>query len=161
MPNLLSCRGLCGHGLQRSWLRLRFGERSSKVMDHMPRASSKRREPQQSPISATGGPISASLLDSLPDAIIAVDRAGTIIQVSSQTEHMFGYDRDELLGQKIEILVPERYRSQHSGHRQRFAEAAKTRRMGAGLDLYGRHRNGTEFPVEISLSPVTTSDGTI
>jgi len=127
----------------------------------MPNTSSKRPHSKQSTRTAADGLISATLLESLPDAIVAVDHAGIILQVNSQTESMFGYDRDELLGQKIEILVPERYRPQHSNHRHSFAESAKTRRMGAGLDLYGRRRNGTEFPVEISLSPVTTPGGTI
>ena len=82
------------------------------------------------------------------------------MQVNSQTQELFGYDRSELIGQKIEMLVPERYRRLHHHHRQGFAQAPKTRRMGADLDLYGRRRNGSEFPVEISLSPVTTDKGT-
>jgi len=102
---------------------------------------------------------SSDLLETLPDAIVAVDRDGTIVQINSQTQALFGYTRDELIGQKIEILVPESYRRQHHHHRKDFAEAPKTRRMGANLDLSGRRRNGSEFPVEISLSPVTTEDG--
>ncbi len=103
--------------------------------------------------------LSSDLLETLPDAIVAVDRDGTILQVNSQTQALFGYTRDELIGQKIEILVPETYRRQHHHHRQDFAEAPKTRRMGADLDLSGRRRNGSEFPVEISLSPVATENG--
>ena len=102
---------------------------------------------------------SSDLLETLPDAIVAVDRDGTIVQINSQTQALFGYTRDELIGQKIEILVPESYRRQHHHHRKDFAEAPKTRRMGANLDLSGRRRNGSEFPVEISLSPVPTEDG--
>jgi len=102
---------------------------------------------------------SSDLLETLPDAVVAVDRDGTIVQVNSQTQELFGYDRGELIGQKIEMLVPERYRRQHHHHRQNFAETPKTRRMGADLDLYGRRRNGSEFPVEISLSPVSTEKG--
>ncbi len=105
--------------------------------------------------------LSSDLLEVLPDAIVAVDRAGTIIQVNSQTERLFGYDRNELIGQKVEVLVPENYRSEHHDHRQNFAEKPKTRRMGANLNLSGRRRNGSEFPVEISLSPVATADGMI
>jgi len=105
--------------------------------------------------------LSRDLLETLPDAIVAVDRDGIIIQVNSQTQELFGYDRDELIGQKIEMLVPERYRLQHHHHRQTFAETPKTRRMGADLDLYGKRRNGSEFPVEISLSPVSTENGTL
>ncbi len=104
--------------------------------------------------------LSSDLLEALPDAIVAVDRDGTIIQVNSQTQELFGYDRDELIGQKVEMLVPESYRRQHHHHRQNFAAKPKTRRMGADLDLYGRRRNGSEFPVEISLSPVSTENGT-
>jgi len=103
--------------------------------------------------------LSSDLLETLPDAIVAVDRDGTIIQVNSQAEELFGYDRDELIGQKVEMLVPESYRRQHHHHRENFAQAPKTRRMKADLDLYGRRRNGSEFPVEISLSPVSTENG--
>jgi PAS domain S-box-containing protein len=103
--------------------------------------------------------LSTDLLESLPDAIIAVDLSGTIVQVNSQVQALFGYDRDELIGQKVEMLVPESYRDQHHHHRESFARTPKTRRMGAELDLYGRRRNGTEFPVEIGLSPVSTEKG--
>ena len=104
---------------------------------------------------------STELLETLPDAIVAVDRDGIIVQVNTQTQELFGYDRKELIGQKIELLVPERYRKQHHHHRHNFAQAPKTRRMGADLELYGRRRNGSEFPVEISLSPVSTGKGTL
>ena len=100
--------------------------------------------------------LSADLLEALPDAVVAVDRDGIIVQLNSQTQELFGYNRDELIGQNIEILVPETYRSQHHQRRESFAQTPKTRRMGAGLDLYGRRQNGSEFPVEISLSPVST-----
>jgi len=103
--------------------------------------------------------LSADLLEALPDATVAVDHRGVIVQLNSQTQELFGYDRDELIGQKIEILVPDRYRNQHHQHRENFSHTPKTRRMGADLDLYGRRRNGSEFPVEISLSPVTTDKG--
>ena len=103
--------------------------------------------------------LSGDLLETLPDAIVVVDHHGTIVQVNSQARDLFGYDRDELIGQKVEMLVPESYRQQHHSHRENFAEAPKTRRMGANLDLYGRRRNGSEFPVEISLSPVSAENG--
>ncbi|MBZ5665818.1 MAG: PAS domain S-box protein [Acidobacteriia bacterium] len=104
--------------------------------------------------------LSSDLLETLPDAVIAVDRDGTIIQVNSQAQELFGYSRSELIGQKVEVLVPESYRRQHHQHREGFAQTPKTRRMGAELDLYGRRRNGSQFPVEISLSPVATENGT-
>src|SRR5262249_14937469 len=86
---------------------------------------------------------------------------GTILQINSQTEALFGYSHDELVSQKVETLVPERYRGVHDSHRSDFAAEPKVRRMGAGLDLYGRRRDGSEFPVEISLSPVETDGGVI
>jgi PAS domain S-box-containing protein len=103
--------------------------------------------------------LSASLLEGIPDAIVAVDKQGKIVQVNSQSEQMFGYSRDELLGQSMEILVPERYRDLHGRHREGYVHQPKVRRMGAGLDLYARRRDGSEFPVEISLSPVEGKAG--
>jgi len=100
-------------------------------------------------------------MEAIPDAVAAVNQQGLIIQVNSQTETLFGYTRDELIGQKIEILVPERQRPRHDLHRERFHQQPKIRRMGSGLDLYGRRRDGSEFPVEISLSPVAGADGII
>jgi len=104
--------------------------------------------------------LSSPFLEAIPDAIVAVDIDGTIVQVNSQTEAIFGYPRGELIGQKIEILVPARYRDQHHEHRGSFAHSPKVRRMGAGLDLKGRRRDGSEFSVEISLSPVSLPEGT-
>lgn len=128
----------------------------------MPRPSSgpggRRRAPRSARILAETL-LSPGLLEAIPDAIVAVDQEGIIVQINEQTEALFGYSREQLLGQKIEILVPERYRSRHHQHRQGFAEQPKVRRMGAGLDLYGTRRDGSEFPVEISLSPVTTPQG--
>jgi PAS domain S-box-containing protein len=105
--------------------------------------------------------LSRDLLETLPDAVVAVDHHGTIVQVNSQAEDLFGYDREELIGQKVEMLVPENYRRDHHHHRETFARAPKTRRMGANLDLFGRRRSGSEFPVEISLSPVSTENGVV
>lgn len=105
--------------------------------------------------------LTTSILEAIPDAVAAVNQQGVIVQVNSQTEALFGYTREELIGQKIEILVPERQRPHHDLHREQFHRQPKIRRMGSGLDLYGRRRDGSEFPVEISLSPVTTGDGMI
>src|SRR6201993_4115651 len=105
--------------------------------------------------------LSSSILEAIPDAVAAVNQLGVIIQVNSQTETLFGYTREELIGKKIEMLVPERQRPQHHSHREHFHQQPKIRRMGSGLDLSGRRRDGSEFPVEISLSPVATADGMI
>lgn len=105
--------------------------------------------------------LSHAILEAIPDAVAAVNQQGVIVQINSQTEAMFGYTRDELIGQSVEMLVPERQRPHHSGHREQFHRQPKIRRMGSGLDLYGRRRDGSEFPVEISLSPVATGNGPI
>jgi diguanylate cyclase (GGDEF)-like protein/PAS domain S-box-containing protein len=83
------------------------------------------------------------------------------VLVNAQTEKLFGYAREELLGQKVELLVPDRFHQRHSGHREQYSNDPHTRAMGAGLELYGRRNDGTEFPVEISLSPLETEDGTL
>lgn len=120
-------------------------------------------KPPSSSLSAEGVAevlLSSGLLETLPDAVVAVDRDGTIVQINALAQELFGYDREDLIGEKVEMLVPESYRRQHHQHRLTFAETPKTRRMGADLDLYGRRHNGSEFPVEISLSPVITEKGT-
>jgi len=101
-----------------------------------------------------------AFLDVAPDAIVIVDDHGTIVSVNHLAEEMFGYSRDDLVGRTIEMLVPERHRHAHSAHRQRYAEAPRTRSMGTGQQLSGRRKDGTEFPVEISLSPFKTAKST-
>jgi PAS domain S-box-containing protein len=102
-----------------------------------------------------------NLLEAAPDAIVIVNGSGRIEIVNAQTERLFGYPRGELLGLPVEILVPDRFHGKHAHHRHSYAHSPKPRAMGAGLDLYGRHRDGTEFPVEISLSPIETRQGTL
>lgn len=97
-------------------------------------------------------------LDIMPDALIAIDAAGTIALVNHQSETLFGYTREELVGQPLELLLPERLHDAHVQHRKRYAASPHIRPMGAGLELYGRRKDGTEVPVDISLSPLRFDD---
>jgi PAS domain S-box-containing protein len=94
------------------------------------------------------------LFEAAPDAKVLVNDAGTIERVNSQTETLFGYQREELLGQPVEILLPESLREQHPEHRLNYYTEPRIRPMGANLDLYGRRKDGTNFPVDIMLSPL-------
>jgi protein-histidine pros-kinase len=100
-----------------------------------------------------------ALLESAPDAIVLVDPQGRILMVNAQTERLFGFDRSELFGQGVEMLVPKRFADRHSGHRQSFLLDPRVRPMEARLDLYGQRRDGSEFPVEIGLNPIRTGAG--
>lgn len=111
--------------------------------------------------SRQGAELCRALLEAAPDPMILVSDTGTILHVNAQTERTFGYDRAELVGQKIEVLIPERYRQRHTGHRRAYAKAPVLRPMGLGQDLHGLRKDGSEFPVEIALSPLDVEDGIV
>lgn len=101
------------------------------------------------------------LLEAAPDAMVIVDAKGVIQLVNAQAETLFGYSRAEMVGQPIETLMPQRYHAPHLTDRERYSQSPRARAMGAGLELYGLRKGGTEFPVEVSLSPLDSADGTL
>jgi len=138
-------------------------EPSPKLTPLGARGGSRMGKPWAEPHSTTGDlHVSArDLLDSVPDAVVGVDRERRIAFVNVQTEEMFGYPRAELVGQTIELLIPTRLRRTHARHRATYMAAPRVRSMGRGLDLAGRKKDGTEFPVEVSLSYVPTDEGAL
>jgi PAS domain S-box-containing protein len=95
-----------------------------------------------------------SVLESAPDAIVIIDAAGTVLYANRQLSVLFGYENSAIVGQPVEMLLPERFRTRHVAHRSKFSQAVRLRPMGNGLDLFALRRDGSEFPVEISLSPI-------
>src|SRR5688572_408938 len=105
--------------------------------------------------------LARAVLESASEAIVIANRAGTIVMVNAQTESLFGYTREELIGQRLDILVPDHARGAHEAHRRTYAESPRIRSMGQGRDLSGRRKDGSEFPVEISLSFTETDQGPV
>lgn len=103
----------------------------------------------------------SGLLDAMPDAIVLVDRTGRIAEFNVRARVMFGYARAEVVGQSVELLLPERYRDEHVGDRARYARSPHVRMMGAEQDLVARHKDGHEFAVEISLAPYQSEEGSL
>ncbi len=101
------------------------------------------------------------LLESAPDAMVIVNNEGRIELVNAQTEKLFEYNREEIIGKNVEMLIPQRFKNIHSQHRHDFVSEPRTRSMGVGQELFGKKKDGTEFPVEISLSPIETEDGVL
>lgn len=102
-----------------------------------------------------------TILESAPDAIVIVDNKGKIHLLNSNTEKLFGYTKKELTGKNVEMLMPSRYRNTHHAHRKSFTDNPKTRPMGEHLELFGQSKDGKEIPIEISLSPLETEDGSL
>ena len=110
---------------------------------------------------AVGEKIFSTLLELAPDAMVVVDREGRMVLVNAEALRLFGYDEGEMLGRSVDVLVPDAVRSAHASHRAAYMASPRTRPMGSGLALSGRRKDGTEFPVEISLAPVDTDDGVL
>ncbi len=100
-----------------------------------------------------------SLFEFSPDAVLVVDADGKITEANAQVDRFFGYDRTELLGQSVELLIPEKFRRTHPARREEYTNKARVRTMGAGLELYARRKDGTEFPVDIMLGPIADLEG--
>ena len=110
---------------------------------------------------STPSELARSALDAAPDAMIIIDGSGVIQFANRQFSSVFGYDHDEIIGRPVELLMPERFRARHIAHRRQYSDSVRIRPMGVGLELFGRRKDGTEFPVEISLSPIVRDESTL
>ncbi|MBV9615122.1 MAG: PAS domain S-box protein, partial [Ktedonobacteraceae bacterium] len=128
-------------------------------MSDLQEASDTRTSHSSTPLQSSSREDLARVLDLSPDALMIVDQIGNIVMVNEQTEALFGYARSELPGQPLELLLPQRFREIHTGHRKQYFVVPRTRPMGIGLQLFGLRKDGTEFPVDISLKPLLL-DGT-
>src|SRR5579862_4898523 len=102
--------------------------------------------------------LARSVLDAAPDAMLVIDDAGTVCFANRQASELFGHPHDDIIGHRVESLLPERFRERHVSHRRGYSASGRLRPMGVGLELFGLRRDGTEFPVEISLSPIHGGD---
>src|ERR1700726_1569295 len=127
---------------------MRFGTRSR---------SAKSADPMRSITSE----LAQSTLDAAPDAMLIIDGSGVVQFTNLQVSALFGYSREDVIGRPIEMLMPERFRGRHVAHRDRYVQASRVRPMGAGLELFAQRQDGSEFPVEISLSPILSQDSTL
>jgi PAS domain S-box-containing protein len=132
---------------------------SPRVNESMPAAASRQVTPAPAPPSKLSDRFAWIVLELAPDGILVTDESGRVLFVNQQAERLFGYDRDELLETHVERLLPEELRSRHRNHRRGFDADPRTRPMGTGLDLRGRRRDGSEFPIDVSLSPIRTQRG--
>jgi two-component system, sensor histidine kinase len=124
-----------------------------KLCDSLPRVPPARyRQPEM-----LTSDLVRSVLDSVPDAMVITDASGAIVFTNHQVTELFGYEASEIKGQSVEILLPERFRGKHVRYRQKYTENVRSRPMGMGLDLFALRKDGTEFPVEISLSPMASN----
>ncbi|MBV9256446.1 MAG: PAS domain S-box protein, partial [Ktedonobacteraceae bacterium] len=127
-------------------------------MSDLQEASDTRTSHSSTPLQSSSREDLARVLDLSPDALMIVDQIGNIVMVNEQTEALFGYARSELPGQTLELLLPQRFREIHTGHREQYFASPRTRPMGIGLQLFGERKDGTEFPVDISLKPLLLDD---
>lgn len=113
------------------------------------------------PTASQPGRLLHGFLDASPDAVVIIDGGGMVVQVNRQTENLFGYGREELVGRPLEVLMPERFRGAHFTHREAYCADPRPRSMGSGLELFGLTKDGREFPIDVSISPLQAEQGVL